>query len=62
MGVSETAINTFGLLTKTDLGRRLGYNYRFVFARRIRKCLAAYPELTNEFPKTGEMMAGRKDA
>lgn len=62
LALMETAINTFGLLTKTDLARRLGYNDRFVFARRIRKCLAAYPELTNEFPKTAEMMAGRKDA
>lgn len=62
LALVETAIETFGLMTKSDLARRLGYNDRFVFARRIRKCLAAYPELTNEFPKTREMMAGRKDA
>lgn len=61
LALVETAIETFGLLTKTDLARRLGYNDRFVFARRIRKCLTAYPELTKEYPKTRGMMAGRKD-
>lgn len=62
MKLVEEALETFGMLTKADLARRLGYNDRFVFVRRIKKCLAAYPDSTIEFPKTREMMAGRKDA
>jgi len=60
LALVEAAIETFGARTKTDLARRLGYNDRFVFARRIRKCLAAYPVLMAEYPMTTEMMAGRK--
>jgi len=61
LALVETAIETFGVKTKTDLARRLGYNDRFVFARRIRKCLAAYPALTAEYPRTMEMTAGSRE-
>jgi len=60
LALVEAAIETFGSTTKTDLARRLGYNDRFVFARRIRKCIAAYPASTFEFPRTIEMMAGKE--
>lgn len=56
LALVEAAIETYGTTTKTDLARRLGYNDRFVFSRRIRKCLAAYPGMKGEFPKTAEMM------
>ncbi len=52
----EAAIETYGTKTKIDLARRLGYNDRFVFSRRIRKCLTAYPGLKAEHPRTTEMM------
>jgi DNA-binding NtrC family response regulator len=56
LALIESAIENFGAKTKTDLARRLGYNDRFVFARRVRKCLAAYPGLKAEYPRTTEMM------
>jgi len=59
LALVEAAIETFDAKTKTNLARRLGYNDRFVFARRIRKCLTAYPTLTAEFPRTIEMMSGK---
>lgn len=52
----EAAIETYGKTTQTDLARRLGYNDRYVFSRRIRKCLRAYPGLKAEHPRTTEMM------
>ena len=60
LALAEAAIETFGVKTKTDLARRLGYNDRFVFTRRIRKCIAAYPASTSEFPRTMELMAGKQ--
>ena len=60
LALVEAAIETYGATTKTDLARRLGYNDRFVFARRIRKCLTAYPVLKGEHPKTTDMMAGKE--
>jgi len=56
LALVEAAIETYGPTTKTDLARRLGYNDRFVFSRRIRKCLTANPGLKDEHPKTTEMM------
>lgn len=57
LALVESAIETFGVSTKTELARRLGYNDRFIFARRIRKCLLMGMGLRSEFPKTGDMMS-----
>ena len=55
LALVESAIEAFGITKKADLAMRLGYNDRFVFARRIRKCLTSYPQLWKEFPKTAGM-------
>lgn len=52
LALVESSIEAFGITKKADLAKRLEYNDRFVFARRIRKCLMAYPHLQEEFPKT----------
>lgn len=59
LALVEAAIETYGTTTKTDLARRLGYNDRFVFSRRIRKCVKAYPGLKAQYPRATQMMETR---
>lgn len=58
LALVEAAIENFGTKTQADLARRLGYNDRFIFARRIRNCLSAYPTTKRDFPGVAEV-AGR---
>jgi DNA-binding NtrC family response regulator len=55
LALIESAIDSFRTTKKADLARMLGYNDRFVFMRRIRKCLDVYPALRLEFPRTAEI-------
>lgn len=51
------ALETGGPTTQSELARRLGYNDRFVFQRRLRKALAACPEAQRDFPEVVEFFA-----
>lgn len=49
--LANRAIIDRGLDNKTLLAEALGYNDRFVFLRRLRKCMDEFPSISREFPK-----------
>lgn len=51
------AIEEKGLSQKTALAQALGYNDRFSFMRRLRKRLADFPELQDEFPRVARIFS-----
>lgn len=58
----DSAIHQFGTMGKAELARRLHYNDRFVFTRRIRRNFSQFPELAKEFPAVASLFLakGRK--
>ena len=58
----DSAVRRFGTIGKAELARRLHYNDRFVFTRRIRRNFSQFPELAGEFPQLADMFSakGRK--
>jgi DNA-binding NtrC family response regulator len=62
LGLVESAIERFETTKKEDLWKRLHYNDRFAFSRRLRKALAAYPRLQGEFPRTAALFLSGEDA
>jgi len=61
IGLVESAIERFETTKKEDLWERLHYNDRFTFSRRLRKVLAAYPYLRDEFPRTAALFPAGDD-
>jgi DNA-binding NtrC family response regulator len=62
LGLVESAIERFETTKKEDLWKRLHYNDRFAFSRRLRMVLAAYPRLRDEFPRTAALFPVGEDA
>lgn len=62
LGLVESAIERFETKKKEDLWKRLHYNDRFAFSRRLRVALAAYPRLRGEFPRTAALFPAGEDA
>jgi len=58
----DSAIHRFGTIGKAELARRLHYNDRFVFTRRIRRNFSQFSELAWEFPELASLFSakGRK--
>jgi len=58
----DSAIHRFVTIGKAELARRLHYNDRFVFTRRIRQNFSQFPELALEFPELSSLFSakGRK--
>nr|VFJ63765.1 MAG: two-component system, NtrC family, response regulator AtoC/two-component system, NtrC family, response regulator GlrR [Candidatus Kentron sp. DK] len=59
LNLVASSMETFSTTKQADLAKILGYNDRYTFARRIRRCFNAYPELDREFPKVRELFADR---
>jgi DNA-binding NtrC family response regulator len=58
----DSAVSRFGTIGKAELARKLHYNDRFVFTRRIRRNFSLFPELALEFPELASLFSakGRK--
>ncbi len=55
----DSVVRRFGTIGKAELARRLHYNDRFVFTRRIRRNFSQFPELAGEFPQLSDMFSQR---
>lgn len=55
----DAAVRRYGTTGKAELARRLHYNDRFVFTRRIRRNFSQFPELAGEFPQLADMFSQR---
>lgn len=58
----DSAVRRFGTIGKAELARRLHYNDRFIFTRRIRRNFSQFPELAEKFPAVAGLFSakGRK--
>ena len=58
----DSAVRRFGTIGKAELARRLHYNDRFIFTRRIRRNFSQFSELADEFPTVAGLFSakGRK--
>jgi two-component system nitrogen regulation response regulator NtrX len=60
LALADRAIRELGVAQKVALSKALGYTDRFTLARRIRKALADFPQLTADYPAAARLFQTRR--